>query len=301
MTTVNDYETSMSEPLLPLIRLGLILPFVEKLDRLGIDAKGVLRRNGLVRETVLDPNIFVPAIVIHRFLEDAAHAARQHCFAVTVGEQLDLARWPPFVDAVSRSTMLGEFLIRFIRSARDEATSASHCLEAGAVHAFFRETRTREPEIPPAQNDAFTAAFTLGILRRAGSLWDPEQVQLTVCDPNVLPEGYLGISIVRGDRMGMIVRFPTEWLFQPINPRTLVQNGHDRKDRLHVPVGFRDALRQILMLHLQDADLGVDLVARYAGMSRQALHRKLQASGTTLTAEIIAVKKQRAHELLLET
>jgi AraC-like DNA-binding protein len=219
-----------------------------------------------------------------------------------VGERLDLAGWPPFVDAVSRATTLGEFLIRFIRSAKDEATSARHSLEVGAVHTLFRERRTSEQGIAPAQNDAFTAAFTLGVLRRgAGSRWNPEQVQLTVCNPDALPDRYLGIGIIRGDRMGMVVRFPTEWLFQAIDQHALIPAAGDEKSRRHVPVAFLDALRQTVLLHIRDADLGVDLVARYSGMSRQVLQRRLQASSTTLTAEITAVKQQRATELLVET
>jgi hypothetical protein len=180
MNALHETGRSEEEPLLPLVRLGLILPFVEELDGLEIDADAVLVRNGLVRETVCDPNVFVPSIVIHRFLEDAARTAGQPYFGVMVGERLDLPSWPPFVDAVSRATTLAEFLIRFIRSAKDEATSARHSLEVGAVHTLFRERRTSKQAIAPAHNDA----FTLGVLRRgAGSRWNPEQVQLTVCDP----------------------------------------------------------------------------------------------------------------------
>ena len=302
MNALHEPRTNKEEPFLPLVRLGLILPFVEELDRLGIPADAVLMRNGLVRETVCDPNVFVPAIVVHRFLEDAARAAEQPYFGVVVGERLDLAGWPPLVDAVSRATTLGEFLIRFMRSAKDEATSAHYALEVEANHAFFREKRTSEQEIAPAQNDAFMATFTLGVLRRgAGSRWDPEQVQLTVCDPDALPKRYQGVTIIRGDRKGMFVRFPTEWLFQAIDQRALIPEVRDQKPRLHVPVAFRDALRQTVLLHIQDADLGVDLVAGYLGMGRQVLQRRLQASGTTMTAEIIDVKKQRAAELLVET
>jgi len=302
VNNVRGNDKTKKEPFLPLVRLGLVLPFVEELDRLKIDVDALLVRNGLVRETVCDPNVFVPAIVIHRFLEDAARAADQPYFGVMVGERLDVASWPPFVDAVSRATTLGEFLIRFIRSARDEATSARHSLEAGAVHAFFREKRTGGQEIAPAQNDAFTAAFVLGLLHRgAASRWDPEQVLLTVCDPDALPERYLGVGIIGGDRMGMVVRFPTEWLFQAIDQHALIPDERNSKARLHVPVTFLDALRQTLMLHIQNGDLGVDLVARYSGMSPQGLQRRLRASGTTLTAEIIEVRKQRAGELLVET
>jgi len=288
--------------LLPLVRLGLILPFVEEMDRLGVDADALLMRNGLVRETVCDANVFVPAIVIHRFLEDAAGATGEPCFGVQVGERLDLAGWGPFVDAVSRATTLGELLIRFIRSAKEEGSSAHHSLDVGATYTCFRETRTREPEIPPAQNDAFMAAITLGLLRGgAGSHWDPEQVRLQVCDPAALPERHCGIRIVGGDRMGMMLRFPTEWLFKAVDPRVLIKESKKNGLPLHVPVAFRDALRQTLLLHLQDADLGVDLVAQLSGMSRQSLQRKLKDSGTTLSAQIIKVKQQRAGELLVET
>ena len=297
----NDNRTK-DEPLLPLVRLGLILPFVEELEHLGLNADAVLMRSGLVRETVCDADVFVPSIVIHRFLDDAARAADQPYFGVQVGERLDLAGWPPFVDAVSRATTLGEFLIRFIRSAKNEASSARHSLDIGATHAAFREARTSEQEIPPAQNDAFMAAITLGLLRvGAGSHWDPEQVRLQVCDPAVLPDRYLGVGIIGGDRMGIVIRFPTEWLFHAVDQRALIRGLRKNEARLHVPIAFLDALRQTLMLHLQDADLGVDLVAQRCGMSRQALQRKLKAAGTTLSAEIIEVKKQRACDLLDET
>jgi AraC-like DNA-binding protein len=302
MQTLEQNDKPTGEPLLPLVRLGLILPFVEELDRLGANADAILMGNALVRETVCDPNVFVPAIVIHRFLEDAARAIGDPYFGVQVGERLDLAGWPPFVDAVSRATTLGELLIRFIRSATEEASSARHSLEVGATYSCFRETRTREPEIAPAQNDAFMAAITLGLLRGgAGSRWEPEQVRLQVCDPAAIPERYLGIRIVGGDRMGMLVRFQTEWLFKALDPRALIRESTKNAPPLHVPVAFLDALRQTLLLHLRDADLGVDVVARLSGMSRQSLQRKLKASGTTLSAQIVEVKKQRAGELLVET
>ncbi len=302
MQTLEQNDKPMREPLLPLVRLGLIFPFVEALDRLGADADAILMGNGLLRETVCDPNVFVPAIIIHRFLEDAARAIDDPYFGVQVGERLDLAGWPPFVDAVSRATTLGELLIRFIRSAKEEASSARHSLEIDATYSCFRETRTSKPEIAPAQNDAFMAAIRLGLLRGgADSRWDPEQVRLQVCDPAAIPKRHLGIRIVGGDRMGMLVRFPTEWLFKALDPRVLIRKSTKNAPLLHVPVAFLDALRQTLRLYLQDADLDVDVVARLSGMSRQSLQRKLKASGTTLSAQIVEVKQQRAGELLVDT
>mgnify|MGYP000040052501 CR=1 FL=1 len=57
---------------LPLVRLSLIQPFVQELDRRGLSTDSVLAENGLARETLKDDSVFVPPIVIHRFLEGAA-------------------------------------------------------------------------------------------------------------------------------------------------------------------------------------------------------------------------------------
>jgi hypothetical protein len=50
----------------------------------------------------------------------------------------------------------------------------------------------------------------LGLLRLgAGPIWNASEVWLTVSDPGALPERYIGVHIVGGDRMGMTVRFPS--------------------------------------------------------------------------------------------
>ncbi len=287
---------------LPLVRLNLILPFVEALDRLRANTEGVLTANGLARETVLDENAFVPVIVVHRFLESAAQAADDPYLGVHVGESLDLARWAPLVDAASRAATLGEFLIRFLRAARDEASSARHSLEVGPRHVIFREIRTTEQEIAPAQNDGFTAGFVLGLLRRgAGANWNAADVRLKVCEPRALPQGYLGVHIVGGDRSGIAVRFPTEWLLQPLDRRALVPSPHRNRKAKEPPTEFRDAFQQALLPHLHETDLTVDYVARLTGMNRQSLQRKLKASGTTFSSELIALKKRRASEDLIQS
>lgn len=267
-----------------------------------VDADAVLITNGLIRDTVRNSNVFVPAIVVHRFLEDAARAAKDPYLGLHVGERLDLARWPPFVDAVSHATTLGEFLIRFIQAARDDASSAQHSLVVYAIRTVFKEMRTSQQEIAPAQNDAFTAAYTLRLLREgAGRGWEPGMVQLAVCEPGALPDHYLGVTVTRGNRMGIAVRFPTAWLVKALDQRALVKGLLTQKDLLRVPLSFLQALRQTLVLHLQDPNLGVDLVAQVSGMSRQSLQRQLRASGTTLSSEIVKLKKRRAAEYLIDS
>lgn len=295
-------ENIKCNPKIPLVRLALLQPFVDYLDRNGVDSDKVLTTNGLVRESLLDPDVFVPVIVIHRFLEEGAVAAGDPFFGVHVGERLDLATWPPFVDAASHAKTLGEFLIRFIRAAQDEASSAKHCLEVGNLYTSFKEVRITLQVIPPAQNDGFTAAYTLRLLRRgAGNDWKPGEVELTVCDTAALPERYLGVSVSGGDWMGISIRFPTEWLFCDVATKTLVQSSVSRKDALKVPKDFMDALRQAITLHIQNPELNLGQVSALVGISRQSLQRHLKMRGTTFTAEVNSAKRLRAAELLKTT
>jgi len=292
-----------SKPGLPLVRLSLLLPIVEELDRRRVGTDAVLASSGLVRATVRDQDVFVPPIVVHRFLEEAADAAQDPYLCARVGESLDDSNWPPLVDAASRAKNLGGFLIRFIRAAKDEASSARHSLEIGPDLAEFRERRTSEQEIAPAQNDAFTAAYTLRLIRRgAGSTWNSDEVSLTVCDPAALPDRYLGVRIARGDRMGMTVRFPSAWLLQPFDSQVFLEvPGSRSHDGLELPSGFLESVRRALQPHLNAEGLSVDFVARLFGTSRQSLQRRLRANGTTLSAEIHRLKKLRAIEALTRT
>jgi len=290
------------KPALPLVRLSLILPVIQELDRRRVRADSVLAASGLVRDTVSDPDVFVPPIVVHRFLEEAALAAKDPYLCARVGETLDDANWPPLIDAISKAKTLGEFLVRFIRAAKDEASSAKHVLEVGQRLAFFREQRTSEQEIAPAQNDAFTAAYVLRLIRRAaGPTWNAQDVRLTVSDPAALPDRYMGTQVNRGDRMGMTVSFPSAWVLQPFDARGFEESSSGRSGRADLPVEFLQSLRRALEPQLHAPNLNVAFVSRLVGMSRQSLQRKLRKKGTTLSAEIGELKKSRAIEELVQS
>jgi len=287
---------------LPLVRLSLIKPFVQELDRRGLNTDSVLAENGLARATLKDDSVFVPPIVIHRFLEGAALAADDPHLAVRVGETLNWSAWPPMVEAASKARNLVGFLVRFIRAASSEASSARHELDIGAEFSVFREKRTTEQEITPAQNDAFTAAYTLGLLSRAaGPVWDSKNVRLTVCDVAALPKGYMGVHVMGGNQLGIMVRFPTAWLIEPFNRDNFLAPSANRDETEDLPKQFLDALRHVIAPHLHESELGLATVATRVGTSPQSLQRKLRANGTTLTAMVRELKKDRAIEELLRT
>jgi AraC-like DNA-binding protein len=291
-----------TKPSIPLIRLSLLMPFVHELDRRGLDTNAVLAANGLVRATVADSGIFVPQIVIHRFLEDAAVAANDPYLAVAVGESLDWSAWSPVFEAAARARNLVGFLVRFVRAAADESSSARHELLVGPEFASFRERRTTEQEIEPAQNDAFTAAYTLSLLRSAaGPAWNAEQVRITVCDPTALPNRYMGVHILGGDSWGIKVRFPSAWLMEKFHRESFMESNPNGKSADGIPRHFLESLRHVVMPFLHEPDLQLGSIAARLGVSPQSLQRKLRAGGTTFSEMLQDAKKEKAMEQLLQT
>ena len=293
-------QTSTGKSTLPLVRLQLLLPFLHELDRLRIDTDAVLGRHCIARNSVQDANLFISSNIIHRFLEDAASAAADPFFGVHVGEQLDFSNWLPLIDAATNAVSLADFLTRFIVAAGEDASSAKYSLDVQGAHTFFRENRISEPDIMPSQNDAFTAAYLLAILQGVlGEHWDPNPVLLQICNPDALPVGYQGVQTVGGDNCGMSIRFPTLWLTQPINHSGLISPAMATMKKNLLPGSFLEALWLTLDPRLGSDDLTVDHVAKLLSLSRKTLQRRLKASGTSLTQELVKMKQRRAIEALL--
>jgi len=287
---------------IPLVRLSLLMPFVQELDRRGVNTNAVLAANGVIRDSLLDNSVFVTPITVHRFLEDAAHAANDLNFGNHVGESLDWTGWMPVLEAATKSRNLAGFLVRFIRAVGSEASSARHELDIGSEYAVFKERRTTEQEIAPAQNDAFTATYILSMLcKAAGDVWDPGQVRLTVCNPKALPKRYLGTHIMGGDRMGVSVRFPSAWLLEQFNRKSFLKVDQGKAKQQEMPVQFLDALRHVTFQQLGAGPLDLASAAKLVGISKQSLQRRLRANGTTLSTVIREFKKQKAIEALQHT
>jgi AraC-like DNA-binding protein len=122
-----------------------------------------------------------------------------------------------------------------------------------------------------------------------------------VCDTKALPKRYLGVHIAKGNRKGMAVEFPSDWLLKPIdlsrfnNPKLMAKTGLDQ-----LP-DFISALKSIVDLHLDNPELNVDYVAQLFGTSRQSLQRLARSNGTTLVDEIKSLKIDRACNGLIAT
>jgi AraC-like DNA-binding protein len=285
---------------LPLIRLSLVKPVVEELDRRGIVIHDLLDDLSLSRDAIFLSDFFVPAPVMYALLEGLAQTADDPYLLVSFGETLDLKQWPVFTEAVAGASSVGDFFNRFTIVARRHATSIAYELKTDGAVALFKARREFKPEMVPAQADAFYAGLIVNIFRRAISVdWDPSQVTVTVCDLRAVPRDYHGMQLQQGDRSGASIRFPMTWLLPPFLKESDGQEAQG--DFAAPPRALIYAIRESLKPYLHLSDLSVEMAAEICGFKERALRAKLHEIGTSLRREIALLREEKATRLLVET
>ena len=287
---------------LPLVKLNLVYPFIEELDRRGIDADSIFSEHKLSREMLNSPELYVPAMVIYRLAEAVAETAGDSFLGVLVGESIDLHSWPPFVSAASKAASIGDFLLSYATNANRLASSVKTQLHTDGDYTTFRPYRVFEPSSPPAQVDGFYVGLFVNMVRQAaGDLWEPNEVLVRVCEPNVVPKGYFGVMISQCDNRGPSIQFPTAWLTKPIDVSNLTPPSKLNKQNEDSSASLRSALRDALIPYLHIHDLKIDRVAEICGYNTRTLGRRLHAEGTTITREIARLKEEHAIRMLTES
>lgn len=298
MTSHTDNLSRHAE--LPLVRLSLAIPFLEELERRGVDSEAAVSGAALSVRTIRTPETFVPASVMYSLLEALAHAAGDPYLAVRVAETMDLAGWPPFAEAIGVASSLGDFFHRFVIATKDHATSVTWEIQTDGATATFRSRRTFHPTRNPAQADAFYAGLFVNIFRHASGIeWNPQVVTVTVCDLAAVPQRYENLNLLQGDRSGPSIRFPSDWLLLPIEHSSTAKSAPGKLAA--PPRTLISSVRESLQPYLHLPDLSVARAASICGYSERLLRRKLQEAGTSFTKEVSSLRTEKACRLLRES
>ena len=122
-----------------------------------------------------------------------------------------------------------------------------------------------------------------------------------LCDPDVLPNGYLGVRTATTDTFGPSIHFPCSWLVFPLAlKKTSVYNSAEL-NKSPLPAQWIEALRQILQRHIHELDLTTKRVAEICGYSNRTLARKRQTHDTSIQREVANMRKVRAEQELTNT
>ena len=277
---------------LPLVRLHLIMPFLDELERRRIDPSPALLAQGLTRESANNQDIFVPAQVMYSTVEALAETANDPYLGISIGARLDITNWSPFMEASAQAKNTAELLLMCAINASKDASSSTLNLETAAERTRFHVRRMTETTTLPAQVDSFWIGILVTVLERAsGSGWQPDEVLAKVSVPATIPDNYHGIRVARGGIDGPSISFPSEWLFLPLKPQT----GKTNRAIAGTPAkSLIDSVKQTLIPHISEQDLNVDRAAAICSMGRRALQRQLQNSGSTVKQVIVELRRERA-------
>jgi len=154
----------------------------------------------------------------------------------------------------------------------------------------------------PRHNDGYTVTYLLSILRGAvGPQWDGGNVLARVCDPDVIPPGYLGIRMAFTDTMGASISFPTRWLLLPVGSGPQLKISSIDPNRSTLAGDIISAFRYSVAPHISESGLDIQRVSELCGLNKRTLARKLKRRGTTAGTEISKLRRVRAEQQLRET
>jgi len=285
-------------PGIPLVRLSAINPFLKELASRDIDAGILLEDQGLPAQIPASSDLFVSALSMYSMVEEAAVLADDPSLGVTIGSKLDLLAWEPIAQAAESAVTIGDLLNRFVLNSRDHSSSIHQSIETAGNRTTFMFKRVIEPQFVPAQNDAFYLGFMTRLMQSAtADSWRPDNVLITVSDPQAIPEEFADLRVVKGDHSGFRMSFPTEWLFEPFE-KSAFRRRVQRASHSFPPQSLIEAVHRAIAPHIHEDDLTVDRAAVLCGIDKRKLARKLQGKGTTIKKEIAYLRQERAEKAL---
>jgi len=286
---------------LPLIRLSAINPFLLELGRRGADAAALLRSLGLPEDIPASNELFVSSLSIYELVERSAEIAEDRYLGFKLGSQLEIHEWEPIALAASEARTVGELLTRFTLYAVEHSSATEFFLRTKGEQSTFGFDRVIDPPTLPGQNDAFYLGFMSRLLMHATrDHWDASQVLFRVADPGCVPKTHDGLRIAGGDKRGIHIRFPSQWLLEPYEKSTFLKSSVE-KVHGHPPDSLIGSLHAALMPHLHEPNLTVEKAARICGYKNRRLSRELRDEGTTLSKEIAKLRAESAKKSLADT
>jgi len=292
---------NQTNPGIPLIRLSTINPFLKELVSRDIDPGQLLEEQGLPVQIPASSDLFVSALCMYSMVEQSAELANDPYLGATVGGKLDLLAWEPIAQAAEVAVTVGDLLNRFVLNSKDHASSVQFSLETAGGRATFAFRREIEPPFDLAQNDAFYLGFMSRLMKSAtGESWNPESVLVTLSDPAAVPVIFNELRIVKGDRRGFRMGFPTEWLFEKFE-KTAFRHRIQQSNNSRTPQSLIESVHRAISRHIHEENLTVERAAALCGIDKRRLSRKLQSKGTTINKEIAFLRQERATSALVNS
>jgi AraC-like DNA-binding protein len=286
-----------------LVPAGSVCPFLEFLQDIGAPIERILARVGVPDCVFEHKENLLPLNSATRFVDAAARIEGRH-LGIEVGRQTLVGQFGAFGELVLQANTVGQAVALAERHCRLYNPALRITCSTNGDFATWQHEYPRELGLGHLQLHAYTLMLTINQARQwLGSDWTPLELRI---DADLAQEAsrYHDLSDCRltaaSGPMGM--RFHREVLAHPLPAAGSAADRCALMTKLHrdaPPTNLAAAVRHLVRAHLPTGAPSVDQVALLLGTSARSLQRSLASRGTSLTAIVDSVRRDRAIELFL--
>ena len=278
-----------------------LFPLAKASTLRGGDIETVLARNGIPLRALTDPTMLIDAAACYSAMEDMAETLDNPYFGAEVAMEIAKKGTPAFQDAASHAVNLGDFLSRAVVEVSKQVDNVRCSVSISPAIATFELQRKIRMSKPTKQLDAVGVAFYVTVLKQGiGSVFDPNDILVTVPTTAGLPPGFLPIqAIVKSSINGLRITFPSQWLWVPFSldwDLPEVSRGEFRAGEAALSY-----FRRVLTDNISDQDLPLNSFAAICGQHPRRVQRILWAKGTSYTQMKDDVRQSITKDLLSNT
>ena len=279
---------------LPVMQSKFLAEVIDRACKMGADRNQILK-GCLLRAEVFDaPSQPIPSACVYLASTQAAFLSGNPYLCAEIAREYEWSTGfvPPVT--MSEKPSLGDLLVAWLHFVETVQASMHYQLIVEGDRARLVGKRFLKASQPPGQADAWDVVSWSEMLKaRLGSVWDQNNVEIDVFDPQAIPAELVPSSNVKkSDAWGLSLSFPSAWLMQqsPFPRNTAPDNATTQQQALDVAALFR-------VFDYSDWP-SLDGLAEFVGTHPKALQRELAQQGTNGT-ELIDRGKEHLADLWL--
>lgn len=272
-----------------LVRAAALKGYFEVADELKLDPLPLLRRAGLARSMVENPEQMLPARSVIRLLEESAEAASCPTFGLQMAERRELADLGMVSLLIAHQQTLGDALAVLAEYRNRINSNLALRVEKFGDMALLREAFSLDPPMPSRQVDDLAIAVLDKICRSVvGPSWHPISIsfgyeppapadravyqRLFSC-PLEFRSEFDGILITKAD---LLKQNPRAEPALALHARRLVEAMVDPGERSIV-----EEVEEAILMLMPAGRASISAVADSLGLNVRTLQRRLTDEGMT--------------------
>jgi AraC-like DNA-binding protein len=279
-----------------LVRSASLTNYLEVAQSAGLDPDRMLRRFGLARHSLDNPDLKISEDAVRGLLEASAEAAGIEDFGLRMAERRALSNLGALALLVRDQPTVRKALEAWIQYRKVHTDSVSLHVDESHGDVIISVVRSVETAAPKRQSIELTIGVLCLVLRGfLGEQWQPH-----VCFVHTAPRSrethrrVLGTKIeFSGDFNGIICRASDLDAPIPSADPTMARYAQQYVASIaRADESFSEKVRELVASLLSSGRCRMERVAEHLGLDRKTVHRRLVEEGTSFSAIVDAVRTQ---------